>query len=78
MKFFGGIIVICLSLAAALYLGLWLMFIKPIIDCCMAFDAGTLTGVMVGICVLKCIFASTVGSLLAVIGTSIGIGICES
>lgn len=52
---------------AGLYVGGWLMFIKPIIACCVAFDAGTLTGIMVGISILKCIFGSAVGGTIFLI-----------
>ena len=40
------------------------MFIHPIVEICRSFDAGTLTGLMVGITVLKCIFAGSVGVLI--------------
>lgn len=59
------------SIVGGLYVGGWLMFIQPIIEVCKAFDAGTLTGLMVGTTVLKCIFASTVGALIVWIGSSI-------
>ena len=45
---------------AGLYVGGWLMFIQPIIEACKHFDAGTLTGVIIGTTVLKCVFASAV------------------
>lgn len=44
------------------------MFVKPIIACCTALDAGTLTAAMVGWTVVKCVFASAVGSIIAYIG----------
>ena len=56
----GWIVFIC-SAAYGVYVGAWLMFIKPIIEVCKAFDAGTLTGLLVGTTVLKCLFASVVG-----------------
>lgn len=55
--FVGGI-------AAAIYVGGWSMFIQPIIEACKHFDAGTLTGVVIGTTVLKCIFASAVSSII--------------
>lgn len=55
--FVGGI-------AAAIYVGGWSMFIQPIIEACKHFDAGTLTGVIIGTTVLKCIFASAVSSII--------------
>lgn len=60
--FIGGII-------GGFYIGGWIMFIQPIIEACRHFDAGTLTGVIVGVTILKCIFASTVGSLIAYVGS---------
>lgn len=42
------------------------------IEACKAFDAETLTGTIVGITVLKCIFAGTVGSSIAGIGLVVG------
>lgn len=48
------------------------MFIKPIIDACKTFDADTLTGMIVGVTVLKCIFASFVGSIIAYVECLIG------
>ena len=55
--FVGGI-------AVAIYVGGWSMFIQPIIEACKHFDAGTLTGVIIGTTVLKCIFASAVSSII--------------
>lgn len=48
------------------------MFIHPILEVCKAFDAGTLTGMMIGIAVLKCIFAGAIGSGIAYVGIMIG------
>ena len=39
--FVGGIV-------AAIYFGLWVMFIKSILTACAAFDAGTLTATLAG------------------------------
>ena len=49
---------------ASLYVGGWLMLIQPIIEACKHFDAGTLTGAIIGATILKCIFAGFVGSLV--------------
>ena len=64
-----GWIVFIGSAAYGVYVGAWLMFIKPIIEACKAFDAGTLTGLMVGTTVLKCLFASAVGWLIVYVGS---------
>lgn len=72
MKKFLGNLIMILGFLSGLYVGGWLMFIQPIIECCQAFDANTLTGVMVGITVIKCVFAGTVGTIIAYIGFFIG------
>lgn len=61
-------IVLVGSIVGGLYVGGWLMFIQPIIEACKAFDAGTLTGLMVGTTILKCIFASAVGYAIVCVG----------
>lgn len=71
MKYIISWIVLIGSVVCGVYVGGWLMFIQPIIEACKAFDAGTLTGLIVGTTVLKCIFASTVGALIVWIGSSI-------
>lgn len=57
LVFIAGIIVAC-------YVGGWMMFVSPIIEACKAFDTGALTGTIVGITVLKCIFSSVVASII--------------
>lgn len=59
-----GNLLIAAGVVGGLYVGGWLMFIQPIIEACKAFDAGTLTGLIVGVTVLKCIFATAVGSII--------------
>ena len=66
-----GWIVLIGSIVLGLYVGGWVMFIQPIIEACKAFDAGTLTGLIVGTTVIKCIFASTIGGLIIWIGSAI-------
>lgn len=60
--FVGGII-------AAIYFGLWIMFIKSILIACAAFDAGTLTATLVGWTVIKCLLASCVASIIMFVAT---------
>lgn len=79
MKKLGNIIYWLLFLVSAiggLYVGGWLMFIQPIIETCKHFDAGTLTGLIVGTTVLKCIFASAVGCIIVYVGSVIAALIC--
>lgn len=68
MKNIISIIIAIIGIALGIYVGGWLMFIKPIIACCTALDAGTLTAAMVGWTIVKCIFASAVGTIIAYIG----------
>lgn len=72
-----GVIIAIVGIGLGLYVGGWLMFIKPIIACCMAFDAGTLTGTMVGWTVIKCIFASFIGSIIGHVGIVIGAAVID-
>lgn len=67
-----GNLLIAVGVVGGLYVGGWIMFIQPIIEACKAFDAGTLTGLIVGVAVLKCIFASAVGTIIGYIGVLIG------
>ena len=67
-----GFLTIIASILCGLYVGGWCMFIQPIIEACRAFDAGTLTGMIVGITVLKCFFAGTIGCLIAYVGCYFG------
>lgn len=50
------------------------MFAKAILVACHAFDIGSLTAVLVGKTILKCVFASAFGGLIAFAGF-IGFGI---
>ena len=71
MKYIIGWIVLIGSIVLGLYVGGWVMFIQPIIEACKAFDAGTLTGLIVGTTVLKCMFASAVCGIIVWIGSTI-------
>ena len=72
MKKIIGTFLMIIDVFGGLYVGGWLMFIKPIIEASKAFDAGTLTVMIVGVTVLKCIFASTVCSIIAYVGILVG------
>lgn len=67
-----GNLLIAAGVVSGLYVGGWLMFIQPIIEACKAFDAGTLTSLIVGVTILKCIFASAVGSIIGYVAVLIG------
>lgn len=72
MKNVIGNLIIAVGIVGGLYVGGWLMFIQPIIEACKAFDAGTLTGLIIGLTMLKCIFATVVSSIIACIGVFVG------
>lgn len=71
MKVIIGWIVLIGSIVGGLYVGGWLMFIHPIIEACRAFDAGTLTGLIIGTTFLKCVFASTACLVIVYFGAVI-------
>ena len=60
-----------INIALTAYVGLWLMFIKPIFDCCEAIDMGTLSGGLVAITIIKCLFAGVAGTVIYMIGAMI-------
>lgn len=68
MKSILGILLIVAGVIGGLYVGGWLMFIQSIIGACKAFDAHTLTGVIIGWTIIKCMFASFVGYVVFCIG----------
>jgi len=70
-KIIMGWLILIGSIVGGLYVGGWVMFIQPIIEACKAFDAGTLTGLLVGTTVLKCMFASAVGGIIVWVGSAI-------
>lgn len=70
-KLLGNVTIVA-SWLVGLYVGIWVMFIHPIMVACQAFDAGCLTGAMVGVTILKCIFASCVGIIIGYAGTALG------
>ena len=71
MKYIISLIIFIGSIVGGLYIGGWIMFIQPIIEACKHFDAGTLTGLIVGTTVLKCVFASAVGGIIVYVGSAI-------
>lgn len=67
-------LILLAGIIVGLYVGGYLMFIKAILIACHAFDIGSLTAVLVGKTIIKCVFASVVGELIAFAGF-IGFGI---
>lgn len=72
MKEAIGYLLMIIGIAAGLYVGGWLMFIQPILEVCRCFDAGTLTGTIIGVTILKCVFSGAVGSIIALLGVVLG------
>ena len=70
----GGVSIIA-SIPLGLYVGLWLMFIKPILDTCHAFDNGTLTGMIIAITIIKCVFSGTIGGMIVWVFAKIGVAL---
>lgn len=62
--FIAGVLLAC-------YVGVWVLFIKPILAACAAFDAGTLTATVLGVTVIKCLLASVVSSLIITVASVI-------
>ena len=73
MRYVIGWAIFIIGIVASLWVGGWIMFIQPIIEACRHFDAGTLTGMIVGTTVLKCVFASGVGAAIFYLCTIISV-----
>ena len=72
MKKIIGALIIIIGIVMGMYIGGWVMFVQPIIQACVAFDAGVLTGMIVGTTILKCMFASFVLAIISYTGVWIG------
>lgn len=77
MKVIIAIMVLIVGVIAAVYFGGYVMFIKAILYACAAFDAGTLTATIVGLTVIKCLFASTVGGLILMVTCAVVKFLCK-
>lgn len=60
-----------LTYAMAIYVSVWLMFIKPIYDACVLFDNGKLTALTIFIVIVKCLLAKFVFGLIVSVGTAL-------
>lgn len=72
-KIILGLLLIVGGFIFAGYVGIWEMFIGPIIDACKAFDEGTLTALIIGKTIIKCCFASTVSALIIWLSSTLGL-----
>lgn len=59
-------ITIIVGIALGIYTGGWLLFIKPIIAVYTAYDAGTLTGSMIGRTIIKCLVFAPIAAKVIV------------
>ena len=71
-KHWIGNAIITIGVITGLYVGLWVLLIDPIIDVCRAYDNHTLTGLMIGIAIVKCLFSGAVMYLISYFGFIIG------
>ena len=72
MKKLIGVVIIIASIMGGVYFGGWLLFVKPILAACAAFDAGILTSTLIITTIIKCIIASTVGLIIVCVGVTFG------
>ena len=63
MKKIIGYLFTVIGILIGLYISVWLMFVQPILEAYIYFNAGTLTGTVIGITVLKCVLANVVGGI---------------
>lgn len=64
LKQITGVVLMISGVFSGIYVGGWLMFLKPILVAIAAYDTGTLTGMIIFSTIIKCIFASAVGFLI--------------
>lgn len=67
-----GVAIIVAGWIAAFYVGLYKMIIQPIMNLCIAIDAGSVSAVLIGKVILFFIFAFIVFRLIAWLSTFIG------
>ena len=75
-KIIGNMIML-LGVAAGLYVGEGLMFIRPSIETAAAFDNGTITAMMVAGAILQVLLSTGTGSVIAGIGIIAGAAVKE-
>lgn len=77
VKVILAILILIAGIGAAIYYGLWVMFIQAILTACAAFDAGTLTATLVGWTIIKCLLASAVSGLIISVCAGIAKLLCK-
>lgn len=68
-----AILIFIAGLLLSCYVGGWVLFIKPILAACAAFDSGTLTSTGIGVTVIKCLLASAVSGFIITAASAIAI-----
>ena len=69
---------IIIGIVLSIYTGGWLLFIKPMMAVCAAYDAGTLTGSMIGWTIIKClVFAPIVAKVIMNVALTIAKAILD-
>lgn len=69
--------IILSSCLAGIYVGGWLLMLKPIYGLCVSISHGNVTIVQIIIAFIKCVFSSSVAWILAYTGSVIGAVIKE-
>ena len=77
MRYVIGWAIFIIGIVASIWVGGWIMFVQPIIEACRHFDAGTLTAMIIGTTILKCIFAGGVGAAIFYLCTLIGVSLTK-
>lgn len=72
-----GWLIILGSCLAGVYVGGWLLMLKPIYDLCIAVSHENITIMQIIITFIKCTFSMSVAWLLAYTGSAIGMAIKE-
>lgn len=67
-----GVLISIGGVFAGLYIGLWKMFLLPIIDIVSAIETGAFTTSLVLPCMIKIFLSSPAGIIIAAIGLDIG------
>ncbi len=67
-----SILLIIAGIVCGVYVGAWLLFIKPIMAICMAIDSGSVTAMVIGMGIIKFLLASPVAGVIIYIGFIFG------
>lgn len=65
-------LLVVLGIVLGLYVGVWVMFVTPILSACALFDQGMLTATYTAYVVIKCLLATPVGIAIFLFCSFIG------